>query len=206
MIELTEERFMNKIIEVCLRRGFVSPSAEIYGGAGGLYDYGPLGTLMRQKIIDLWRQSFVLDEDLIFEISGSTLLPSTVFKASGHLDSFDDPLVQCDKCKSMFRADELIRRETGENAEGLSLDKLDEVITKNKISCPSCQGDLSKARDFNLMFKTEIGSTGGVKAYLRPETAQNIFINFKRLANFMRNKLPFGIAQFGSSFRNMPKK
>ncbi len=199
---MSEERFMDKIIEVCLRRGFVSPTAEIYGGAGGFYDYGPLGTLMRQKIIDLWRQSFVLDEDNIFEIAGSTMLPESVFKASGHLDSFDDPLIQCEKCKSMFKADDTIKRITGTSAEGLSLDELDKIIAENKIECPSCKGPLSKARDFNLMFKTEIGSTGGIKGYLRPETAQNIFINFKRLANFMRNKLPFGIAQMGSAFRN----
>lgn len=199
---MTEERLMDKIIDVSLRRGFISPTAEIYGGAGGFYDYGPLGTLMRQKIIDLWRQSFVLDEDKVFEITGSLLLPEPVFQASGHLDSFSDPLVQCDKCKSMFRADELIEQITKQKAEGLTLEALDKLIQDNSINCPSCKGELSKARQFNLMFGTEIGSTGGMKGYLRPETAQNIFINFKRLAGFMRNKLPFGIAQVGHSFRN----
>ncbi len=199
---MSEERFMDKIIEVCLRRGFVNPTAEIYGGAGGFYDYGPLGTLMRQKIIDLWRQSFVLDEDNIFEVAGSVLLPEAVFKASGHLDSFEDPLVQCEQCNSMFKADTIIKDATSQIAEGLSLDELDKIISKNNISCPNCKGTLSKTREFNLMFKTEIGPTGGINGYLRPETAQNIFINFKRLVNFMRNKLPFGIAQMGSSFRN----
>ncbi|MEE9410550.1 MAG: glycine--tRNA ligase [Candidatus Heimdallarchaeota archaeon] len=199
---MTEERLMDKIIDVCLRRGFISQTAEIYGGAGGFYEYGPLGTLMRQKIIDLWRQSFVLDEDRVFEIKGSVLMPESVFQASGHFDSFDDPLVQCEKCKSMYRADELIKITAGKTAEGLPLDDLDELIKENQIACPKCQGGLSKARQFNLMFKTEIGSTGGINGYLRPETAQNIFINFKRLAAFMRNKLPFGIAQTGPSFRN----
>ena len=199
---MTEERMMDKIIDVCLRRGFISQTAEIYGGAGGFYDYGPLGTLMRQKIIDLWRQSFVLDEDSVFEIKGSLLLPEPVFQASGHLESFADPLVQCDQCKSMYRADYLIKQTTSESAEGLSLTELDKLIEENKIICPNCKGGLSKARQFNLMFKTEIGSTGGIDGYLRPETAQNIFINFKRLAAFMRNKLPFGIAQTGPSFRN----
>ncbi len=199
---MTEERLMDKIIEVCKRRGFVNPTAEIYGGAGGFYDYGPLGTLMRQKIIELWRQSFVLDEDRVFEISGATLLPEPVFQASGHLESFEDPLVQCDKCKSMYKADDIIKRSTGETAEGLPLDQLDKMIKDNEIKCPSCKGDLGNTRQFNLMFSTEIGSTGGIKGYLRPETAQNIFVNFKQLAGFMRNKLPFGIAQFGSSFRN----
>jgi len=199
---MTEERLMDKIIDVCKRRGFVSPTAEIYGGAGGFFDYGPLGTLMRQKIIELWRQSFVLDEDKVFEISGSTLLPESVFQASGHLESFDDPLVQCAKCNSMYRADDIIKRNTGESAEGLPIAELDKKIQENEIKCPNCQGELGNTRQFNLMFKTEIGATGGINGYLRPETAQNIFINFKRLAGFMRNKLPFGIAQFGSSFRN----
>ncbi|MFW9852838.1 MAG: glycine--tRNA ligase [Candidatus Thorarchaeota archaeon] len=199
---MTEERLIDKITEVCLRRGFISPTAEIYGGAGGFYEYGPLGTLVRQKIIDLWRQSFVLDEDNIFEIKGTVLLPEPVFQASGHLDSFEDPLVQCEKCNSMFRADDLVEQKLGEKAEGLSLEELDKIIKENDIKCPNCDEGLSKARQFNLMFKTEIGSTGGMNGYLRPETAQNIFINFKRLSTFMRNKLPFGIAQTGPAFRN----
>ena len=199
---MTEERMMDKIIDVCLRRGFVSPSAEIYGGAGGFYEYGPLGTLMVQKIIDLWRQIFVLDDDRVYEIAGSVLLPEPVFKASGHLDSFEDPLVQCKNCKSMFRADEIIRETTQQNAEGLPLEELDKLIIEHKITCQKCKGELDKVKQFNLMFHTEIGSTGGTKGYLRPETAQNIFANFKRLAGFMRNKLPFGVAQVGSSFRN----
>ncbi|MHA1397754.1 MAG: glycine--tRNA ligase [Candidatus Heimdallarchaeaceae archaeon] len=199
---MSEEKLMDKIIDVSLRRGFVNPTAEIYGGVGGFFEYGPLGTLMKQKIIDLWRQIFVLDEDRVFEISGSVLLPETVFKASGHLDSFEDPLVQCEKCKSMFRADEIIKQTIGESAEGLAIEELDKIIGDNNITCSTCGGKLSKARQFNLMFKTQVGSTGGVNAYLRPETAQNIFINFKRLAGFMRNKLPFGVAQVGHSFRN----
>ena len=199
---MTEERLMDKIIEVCLRRGFISPAAEIYGGVGGFYEYGPLGTLMMQKIIDLWRQIFVLDDDRVYEIAGSVLLPESVFQASGHLESFEDPLVQCKNCKSMFRADEIISDASSIKAEGLPLEELDKIIVDNNIKCQSCQGDLDKAKQFNLMFKAEVGSTGGTTAYLRPETAQNIFINFKRLAGFMRNKLPFGIAQVGSSFRN----
>ena len=105
---MTEERLMDKIIEVCLRRGFISPAAEIYGGVGGFYEYGPLGTLMMQKIIDLWRQIFVLDDDRVYEIAGSVLLPESVFQASGHLESFENPLVQRKNCKSMFSAEEII--------------------------------------------------------------------------------------------------
>ncbi|MHA1398919.1 MAG: glycine--tRNA ligase [Candidatus Heimdallarchaeaceae archaeon] len=199
---MIEENSIDKIVDVCLRRGFINQTAEIYGGASGFYDLGPLGTLMRQKIVDFWRQVFVLDHDNVFEVSGSLLLPKEVFEASGHLDSFEDPLVQCLDCKSMYRADHVIRQNTDINADGLSLEELDKIIEDHSILCPSCNGKLSKARQFNLMFSTEIGPTGGITGYLRPETAQNIFINFKRLASFMRNKLPFGIAQVGKSFRN----
>ncbi len=199
---MTEERLVDKLVEVCLRRGFINPTAEIYGGLSGFYDYGPLGTLMRQKIEDLWRQLFVLDEDNIFEIKGSLILPEKVFAASGHLDAFNDPLVQCKKCKSMHRADTLVKEALNKNVEGLSLEEQDSIIAENDVKCPNCKGDLEKARYFNLMFKTEVGPTEGNPGYLRPETAQNIFINFKRIVRFMRNKLPFGIAQVGSSFRN----
>ncbi|MHA1684997.1 MAG: glycine--tRNA ligase [Candidatus Heimdallarchaeaceae archaeon] len=193
---------MDKIIDVCLRRGFVMPAAEIYGGVGGFYEFGPLGTLLRQKIIDYWRQNYVLDDDYVFEMSGSLLLPENVFKASGHLDSFNDPLVQCNKCKSMYRADHVIKETLKVNVEGYSIEELDKIIQENSIKCPTCKGNLSNVRLFNLMFKTTVGPTGGQTAYLRPETAQNIFINFKRLSGFMRNKLPFGIAQVGFSYRN----
>ncbi|MHA1866213.1 MAG: glycine--tRNA ligase [Candidatus Heimdallarchaeaceae archaeon] len=202
MSSMTEENRIEKIIDVCLRRGFVNQSAEIYGGASGFFDLGPLGTLMRQKLVDFWRQLFVLDNDNIFEINGSLLLPESVFKASGHLDSFEDPLIQCKSCKSMYRADHIIAQNTGISAEGLSLEELDKIVEENKIVCPSCKGELDKARQFNLMFSTGIGPVSGNKGYLRPETAQNIFVNFKRYASFMRNKLPFGIAQVGKSFRN----
>ncbi len=199
---MSNENLMNKVIDVCLRRGFINQTAEIYGGASGFYDLGPLGTLMRNKIVDLWRYLFVTDNDRIYEVKGSVLLPQEVFQASGHLDSFEDPLVQCLNCKSMYRADHVIKQQAGINADGLALDEIDKLIEQHKIICPSCKGKLSKARQFNLMFSTDIGPTGGVKGYLRPETAQNIFVNFKRLATFMRNKLPFGFAQIGESFRN----
>ena len=199
---MTEERLIDKIIDVSLRRGFICPTAEIYGGAGGFYDYGPLGTLLKQKIVDYWRQNFVLDTDNIFEVSGSLLMPESVFQASGHLDAFDDPLTQCSACNSMFRTDLLINEAANISAEGLSIEEQDKLIQEHNVKCPKCKEDLSKSRNFNLMFKTEIGPSGGYAGYLRPETAQNIFINFKRLTAFMRNKLPFGIAQTGFSFRN----
>lgn len=193
---------MDKIIDVCLRRGFVMPTAEIYGGMGGFFELGPLGTLLREKIIDYWRQRYVLDDDYVYEITGSILLPESVFKASGHLESFNDPLVQCEKCKSMHRADHIIKEALNMNVEGFSIEELDKLIKDNNLTCPNCKGPLSEVRLFNLMFKTTIGPTGGQTAYLRPETAQNIFISFRRLASFMRNKLPFGIAQVGFSYRN----
>ncbi|OLS21395.1 MAG: Glycine--tRNA ligase, partial [Candidatus Heimdallarchaeota archaeon LC_2] len=191
-----------EIIEVCLRRGIVFPSAEIYGGVAGFYEFGPIGSLIRQNLINLWRDMFISSEENVFEISGSLVLPEKVFAASGHLDSFNDPMTQCSKCKSMYRVDHLILEQTKQNVEGKSLDQLSAILEKEQIACPNCKSELSKPRDFNMMFETSIGSVGGVKGYLRPETAQNIFLNFRRVSHSMRAKLPFGIAQVGKAFRN----
>ncbi len=193
----------DEIIDVCLRRGIVFPTAEIYGGLAGSYDFGPVGTLIKNNIIELWREKFILSEDNIYEISGSTILPEKVLEASGHVGTFNDPLTQCDKCKSMHRADHIISSVLKDiNVEGADINELFEIIEKNDIKCPNCGGNLTKPREFNLMFKTNVGPVEGNYAYLRPETAQNIFINFRRIAHSMRAKLPFGIAQVGRSYRN----
>ncbi|MGC9779183.1 MAG: glycine--tRNA ligase [Candidatus Heimdallarchaeota archaeon] len=200
-ISKKEQTLLDKIQEVSLRRGFAYPTGEIYGGLSGTFDYGPLGTLMRHKLINFWREYFVKEENH-FEISGAIILPEKVFKASGHVDKFNDPLVQCKKCKSMFRADKVIEDNLNQNTDGLALDELDKIIVKNKLTCPQCQGEFMDAREFNLMLKTEVGSLKGNVSYLRPETAQNIFTSFKRVSHAMRAKLPFGIAQVGKVFRN----
>ncbi|MHA1463173.1 MAG: glycine--tRNA ligase [Candidatus Heimdallarchaeota archaeon] len=192
---------LDKIQDVSFRRGIVFPAADIYGGLAGAFDYGPIGTLMRQKLINFWRDYFVKSEGH-YEIEGSLILPPKVFEASGHLAKFCDPLVQCKECKSMFRADKIIEDKIEQNADGLAPKELDEIIAKNKLTCPSCDGAFMNAREFNLMLKTQVGSVEGNVAYLRPETAQNIFINFKRVTHSMRAKLPFGIAQVGKVYRN----
>ncbi|MFW9924272.1 MAG: glycine--tRNA ligase [Candidatus Thorarchaeota archaeon] len=200
-ISNNEQPMLEKIQDVCFRRGFVFPTGEIYGGLGGAFDYGPLGTLMRQKIVSFWRNYFVKSEGH-FEIEGAIILPEKVFEASGHLAKFNDPLVQCKECKSMFRADKIIEESLKQNADGLSTEELDAIISKNKLRCKNCNGEFMNAREFNLMLKTEVGSVAGNSAYLRPETAQNIFTSFKRIAHSMRARLPFGIAQVGKVYRN----
>ncbi len=196
-----KQPLLDKIQDVSFRRGIAYPTGEIYGGLSGAFDYGPLGTLMRLKLINFWREYFVKDENH-FEVEGSLIIPEKVFEASGHLAKFNDPLVQCKSCKSMFRADKIIEDKLKQNADGLSPEELDEIISKNKLKCPSCEGDFMNAREFNLMLKTEVGSVSGNVAYLRPETVQNIFTSFKRISHAMRAKLPFGIAQVGKVYRN----
>lgn len=201
--ESLEKTLQEEIVDVCLRRGIVFPTAEIYGGTAGFFEYGPVGTMIKHNIINLFRETFINSEDNVYEISGSHVLPESVFKASGHVKSFHDPLTQCNKCKSMHRADHLIEASLGLNAEGKSNEELFELISENGIKCPTCKkGELDPPREFNMMLKTNIGPVDGNTAYLRPETAQNIFINFRRIAHSMRAKLPFGIAQVGKAYRN----
>ena len=193
---------IEEVYELCLRRAIIFPTAEIHGAYAGFYDYGPIGVAIRNKLLELWREFFVKPYDFIVELSGSLLLPESVFIASGHLKCFVDPITQCEKCKSIYRADHLIEEKLGLFVEGKSESELTEIIKKNKLSCPRCGGELSEVRVFNLMFKSEVSPVGGKPAYLRPETAQNIFLAFPRVFKAMRAKLPFGIAQIGKSFRN----
>jgi glycyl-tRNA synthetase len=192
---------IDKIEQIAKMRGFIYPSAEIYGGLSGFYDFGHLGFKLKTKIEDFWRE-FFLEPDDILEIKTTTIAPEAVFKASGHLDSFVDPLVQCKKCKSMFRADNLIEDKTGKFVEGMGTDELTKTIKENNVRCPKCKGELGDAKVFNLMLKTNIGPVEGNIAYLRPETAQGIFTNFSFIARSARAKLPFGVAQMGTSYRN----
>ena len=193
---------IEEIQRISLNRGIVFPTAEIYSTISGFFDYGPVGTLLKKKLIDHWREFFLKNEDNIFEIDGSIVIPEKVFVASGHLKSFVDPITQCKKCKSIFRADSLIHEKANKFVEGKPIKEMTEIIRKNKIKCPGCKGDLRDVRLFNLMLKTEISPVGGKTAYLRPETAQNIFTAFQRVFRSTRSKLPFGIAQVGRSFRN----
>ncbi len=185
------------------RRGILFPSSEIYDNhPSGFWDYGPYGAAVKRKLIELWRSEVVKGTGMI-EIDGSICMDADVFRASGHLESFSDPLVECVKCGSIFRADKLIEEVSKENApEAMSAEKFDGIISKHKIKCTGCKGELGKTRKFNMMFKVSIGASKPQDAYLRPETCQSIFADFPRLIKVMKKPLPLGIAQVGKSFRN----
>jgi glycyl-tRNA synthetase len=172
---------MEKIVSLCQRRGFIFPSSEIYGGLSSCWDYGPLGVELKRNIKQAWWQAMIHQRDDIVGIDSSILMHPQVWAASGHLEGFSDPLVDCKSCRQRWRADEL---------EG---DK-----------CPSCGGELTEPRQFNLMFKTFMGPVEDEASviYLRPETAQGMFVNFQNVLDTTRKRLPFGIAQIGKSFRN----
>ena len=188
----------------CKKKGFVYPSSEIYGGYAGFFDYGPLGTELKNNIKALWWKCHVQNREDVIGIDGSIICNPKVWKASGHVDCFEDVMVSCKKCKSKFRADVLIEEKLKIIAEGMSSKEIDKLIKKNKIDCPKCKGHLGKSSSLNLMFTTHVGPEHhkGDTAYLRPETAQIIFTNFKLVAENARLKLPFGIAQTGKAFRN----
>ncbi|HZW56151.1 MAG TPA: glycine--tRNA ligase [Nitrososphaerales archaeon] len=203
-MEVTQERKANydELLRLALERGFFFPSAEIYNDApAGFWEYGPVGLLMKNNFVRQWRQRIVKQDDMV-EIEGSVILPKIVFEASGHLSSLVDPLVQCTKCGHRVRADKYISEKTGQQIdERLSPDEFQELIVKNHLRCPKCGGEFGRPTKFNMMFRVGVGAED-VDAYLRPETAQSIFVDFSRLSKTMRIKLPKGIAQVGKSFRN----
>jgi len=172
---------MDKIVSLCKRRGFIFPSSEIYGGLGSCWDYGPMGVELKRNVKNAWWRTIVQERDDVVGIDTSIMMHPDVWKASGHVDSFTDPLVECKSCHLRWRADEI------ENQK-----------------CPQCGGDLTEPRMFNLMFRTFMGPLEETAStvYLRPETAQGIFVNFENVVTTSRKKLPLGIAQIGKSFRN----
>src|SRR3989338_1559763 len=172
---------MEKIVSLCKRRGFIFQSSEIYGGLGSIWDYGPLGAELKRNLKDIWWRSYVYERDDIEGLDAAILMHPTVWMASGHVTSFEDTLVDCKICKKRFKVESV----------------------KNK-SCPECGGEITEARPFNLMLKTHLGpiEDEGSLSYLRPETAQGIFVNFQNVINTMRPKIPFGVAQIGKAFRN----
>jgi len=193
----------DKVVELAKRRGFFWPSFEIYGGVAGFYDLGPLGTLLKNNIIRLWREFFIIRHmDMVVEIETPVITPGVVFEASGHLHHFTDPIVECTSCRRKFRADQLIEEALNIKVEGRSAEELTEIIRENNVRCPFCSGDLGEVRVFNLLFQTFIGPYTQNKAYLRPEAAQGMFTSFKRVHTVMREKLPLGIAQIGRVARN----
>ncbi|MGD0951614.1 MAG: glycine--tRNA ligase [Methanotrichaceae archaeon] len=189
-----------KITELGRRRGFMWPAFELYGGAAGFYDYGPLGATLKRRIEDTWRQFFVIQEGFA-EIEAPTIGVEGIFQASGHLSGFSDPLTGCKECKEVYRADHLIKHII-EVPDALSNEEIYRVIQENEVACPECGGELSEVYEFNLMFKTMIGPGNKTQGYLRPETAQGMFINFPRLLRYFRDSLPFAAVQIGKSYRN----
>lgn len=208
---MSSEVTMEKIVSLAKRRGFVFPGSEIYGGLANAWDYGSLGVELKNNIKKAWWKSFVQDRGDVVGVDSSIMMNSTVWEASGHVGGFSDPLMDCKSCGKRHRADKLIeetlfrRGEPAQMVEGLSDAELKRKVIDLNIACPNCGSkDFTDIRHFNLMFKTHQGVTEDREAlvYLRPETAQGIFVNFKNIQNSSRKKVPFGIAQIGKSFRN----
>ncbi|MVB11024.1 Glycine--tRNA ligase [Caprobacter fermentans] len=199
------EKTMEKIVALCKNRGFVFAGSEIYGGLSNAWDYGPLGVEFKNNVKAAWRKKFVQESPYNVGLDSAILMNPEVWVASGHVGGFSDPLMDCRDCKTRHRADKLIEDFTGESADGWSNDKMMEFIREHHIKCPNCGSEnFTDIRQFNLMFKTFQGVTEGTKneIYLRPETAQGIFVNFANVQRTTRRKIPFGIAQIGKSFRN----
>jgi glycyl-tRNA synthetase len=186
----------------CKKKGFIYLNSEIYGGMAGFFDFGPLGVELNNNIKNAFWKEFVQKNDDVVGIDGSIISSPKVWKASGHIENFEDITLKCKKCKGQYRADHLIEDVLNINADGMSAEKINELIKKHNIKCQKCKGTLEEISEFNLMFKTNVGPEKGNTAYLRPETAQLIFTNFKIVAETSRMKLPFGIAQIGKAFRN----
>ena len=201
-----EKVTMEKIVSVCKQYGFIFRGSEIYGGLANTWDYGPLGSRLKNNVKDTWRKRFIQENDNSFEIDADILMHPKVWEASGHISSFSDPLIDCKGCKSRFRADKLIEEFTDEiNPDTLSDEEMVKYIKDNNIKCPKCgKCDYTDIRQFNLMFETYRGviKNDSDVVYLRPETAQGEFINFINVQRTMRAKLPFGIGQIGKAFRN----
>ena len=181
----------DKVMMMAKRRGFIYPSFEIYGGVAGFYDYGPLGSQLKNNIENLWRK-FYLMKDVCIEISTPTVTLYEVLKASGHVEEFTDLTVDCEKCKTSYKVEDIIDKKL----------TVSQAVKEDKIKCPTCGSKLKDAHDVNLMFSTTIGIGEGRKGFLRPETAQGIFTDFHLLYRYARERLPFGVVQIGKGYRN----
>ncbi len=199
------EKTMDKIVALCKGRGFVYPGSEIYGGLANTWDYGPLGVELKNNIKKAWLKKFVQENKYNVGLDSAILMNPQTWVASGHLGGFSDPLMDCKECKTRHRADNLIEDFDGTNPAGWSNEQMMDYIKEKGIPCPNCgKHNFTDIRQFNLMFKTFQGVTEDSKAelYLRPETAQGIFVNFANIQRTSRKKVPFGVAQIGKSFRN----
>ena len=199
------EKSMEKIVALCKGRGFVYAGSEIYGGLANTWDYGPLGVELKTNIKAAWRKKFIQENPYNVGLDSAILMNPQTWVASGHLGGFSDPLMDCRACKTRHRADNLIEDFDGTNVAGWTNEQMTDYIKEKQIPCPDCGAhDFTDIRQFNLMFKTFQGVTEDTKneLYLRPETAQGIFVNFANIQRTTRKKIPFGVAQIGKSFRN----
>jgi glycyl-tRNA synthetase len=197
---------LDQIVSLAKQRGFIFPGSEIYGGLANTWDYGPIGVELKNNVKQFWWDYWVRKRDDIVGVDASILMNPKVWEASGHVESFADPLVDCKACKKRHRGDKLLEDKLGvEEVAGIALVDVTPRLIKEKINCPDCgKCDWAEAKQFNLMFKTQQGVTEDSEReiYMRPETAQGIFVNFKNVLNSSRKRLPFGIAQIGKAFRN----
>ncbi len=199
------EKTMEKVVSLCKNRGFIYSGSEIYGGLANTWDYGPLGVEFKNNVKKAWWKKFVQESPYNVGLDSAILMNPQTWVASGHVGGFSDPLMDCKECKARHRADKLIEEHLGESADGWSNEEMMKYIEDNNIVCPECGAhNFTDIRKFNLMFKTFQGVTEDAKAelYLRPETAQGIFVNFANIQRTSRKKVPFGVAQIGKSFRN----
>ncbi len=201
---------METIVSLCKSRGYIYPGSEIYGGLANTWDYGPLGVELKNNVKNLWRKKFIQEQKDIVGLDAAILMNPRTWEASGHISNFSDPLIDCKECKTRHRADKLIEEWAHQNkedivADGWSDEEMIKYINNNKIACPKCgKTNFTDIRKFNLMFKTFQGVTEDTTStiYLRPETAQGIFVDFKNVMRTTRKKIPMGIAQIGKAFRN----
>ncbi len=197
---------LEEMMAYCDRYGFIFQGSEIYGGLANTWDYGPLGTRLKNNIKDAWRYFFIQRRENSYELDSDILMNPTTWMASGHLESFSDPMLDCKECKSRHRADNLINDfDTTANADGMNHEEMVEFIKQNKIPCPKCgKSNFTDIRQFNLMFEAQRGVTQdtSITIYLRPENAQGEYVNFLNVLRSMRTKLPFSIGQIGKAFRN----
>ena len=196
---------MDKLVALCKRRGFVYPGSDLYGGLANTWDYGPLGVELKNNVKRLWWRMFVQTRRDMVGLDAGILMHPRVWEASGHVVNFNDPLVDCRTCKSRFRADHLVEEKLGIAAEGKTPAELTALLSEANLPCPNCGNrTLTDARQFNMMFQTTIGpvSETGTQVYLRPETAQAIFVQFKNILATSRVQIPFGVGQIGKVFRN----
>ncbi len=207
---MSQKVTMDQIVALAKHRGFVFPGSEIYGGLANTWDYGPLGVELKNNVKKAWWKKFIQESPYNVGLDSAILMNPKTWVASGHVGNFNDPMIDCKQCKARHRADKLIENALGEKGieiivDGLSFDEMARLIKEHDIACPDCGSkEFTDIRQFNLMFKTFQGvtETSANEIFLRPETAQGIFVNFKNVQRTMRKKIPFGIAQIGKSFRN----